>query len=124
VGKKGEFEFVFLNEYFRIFTLSENELVKSVREKGTNQIHLNRGQHEGVDLILQRLETDRLLTTSIPLRNRQEEVIGLLCLLNSVTEDQSGRESEDGRMDFLYGRFRDLQPCPLKAGNCWRCRNV
>ncbi len=80
---------------------SDNALVRAAHLKEGGQVNLSSKQDSELAMLLERFETDDLLVTEIPLRNRQQEIIGLLCLLNRETRDQKGNGPTGSRMDFV-----------------------
>ena len=79
----------------------EFALAKAARENDVSQIHIRKDDDEGLDLLFESLGTKDLFVTTFPLRNRKDEGIGLLCLLNKTTTDNSDDELANGRMDFV-----------------------
>ena len=81
---------------------SESELVKAVHEKEMHYFRLSKEQDDEMGGLLSMFVVDELLITALPLQNRQEEVIGLLCLLNQATGREGGKGGpEDERLDFV-----------------------
>jgi HD-GYP domain-containing protein (c-di-GMP phosphodiesterase class II) len=80
---------------------SDNELVRAAHIKEGGQVHLNTKQDSGLAKLLEKFETDNLHVTAIPLRNRQEEIIGLLCLISRETGPEKGNGLTSSRMDFV-----------------------
>ncbi len=80
---------------------SDSELVKAAHKKETRHIQLSHEQHEDMQELLQMFVVDELVVTALPLKNRQEEVIGLLCLLNKVTENEAKKGAWEDRLDFV-----------------------
>ncbi len=58
-----------------------NGLVNALHHKASSIIELNIKQANGLNALLKKLDTDTVKIIALPLRNRQEETIGLLCLL-------------------------------------------
>jgi HD-GYP domain-containing protein (c-di-GMP phosphodiesterase class II) len=80
---------------------SDNALIRAAHNKEGGQVHLNSKQDSELATLLEKFRTDDLLVTVIPLHNRQQEIIGLLCLLNRKTKDRKGNEPTGSRMDFV-----------------------
>jgi len=80
---------------------SDITLVRAAHIKEGGQVHLNSKQDSELAMLLERFDTDNLLVMVIPLRNRQQEIIGLLCLLNRETKDRKGNGPTGSRMDFV-----------------------
>lgn len=79
----------------------DDTLTKAVHKKEISQIHLRNDDVDGLDLLFEKLETEDLIVTTLPLRNRQEEEIGLLCLLDKGTASGKDTKSDNGRMAFV-----------------------
>lgn len=80
---------------------SESELVKAVHGKVILHFLLTTEQNENMGELLRLFAEDKLMLTALPLQNRQEEVIGLLCLMNRVTESKVKKKSWEDRLDFV-----------------------
>jgi HD-GYP domain-containing protein (c-di-GMP phosphodiesterase class II) len=80
---------------------AEHELFKAARGKGLRQVRLLRKRDVGLEALFGIFDSDALLATAMPLLNRQEEIIGLLCLLNRAPGEGSGEEKTDERIDFV-----------------------
>jgi HD-GYP domain-containing protein (c-di-GMP phosphodiesterase class II) len=80
---------------------SDNTLVRAAHIKDGGQVLLNSKQDKELAVLLEKFDTDDLLVMVIPLRNRQQEIIGLLCLLNRETKDRKGKGLTGSRMDFV-----------------------
>ena len=80
---------------------SDHELAKAAHVKEGGQVLLNNKMNNDLSLLLEKLGTNKLLVTVIPLHNRQQEIIGLLCLLNKATKDQKENGPTGSRMDFV-----------------------
>jgi len=80
---------------------SDNTLVRAAHIKEGGQVHLNSKQDSELAMLLERFDTEDLLVMVIPLHNRQQEIIGLLCLLNRDTKDHNGNGPTGSRMDFV-----------------------
>ncbi len=80
---------------------SASELVRVVREKKICHFQLSRDREEEMGALLSLFAVDALQVTALPLQDRQEEVIGLLCLLNRAAggEEKGGAGKE--RLDFV-----------------------
>ncbi|MEI7638495.1 MAG: HD domain-containing phosphohydrolase [Syntrophus sp. (in: bacteria)] len=72
----------------------DNPLIASARAGQTRVIRITRGQSgvDWLDPLLARLGHDAATLVSVPLRNRQSELIGLLCLLKSATAASTGND--------------------------------
>ena len=80
---------------------SDSELVKAVHSKDIRHIIFSTEKNEEIGELLRMFAVDELMITALPLQNRQEEVIGLLCLLNKVTEREAEKSSREDRLDFV-----------------------
>ena len=78
---------------------AQHELYGVVRDKEVRSVRLQRGQEAGLETLFGVFEVDTLLATAMPLLNRQEEIIGLLCLLNRETGEKE--EGQQERIDFV-----------------------
>jgi HD-GYP domain-containing protein (c-di-GMP phosphodiesterase class II) len=79
----------------------EHRLIQAMRKKETSQIHLSKDAADGLTLLFETLGTSDLVVTALPLRNRQDEEIGLLCLLNRETAVGNDNKSANGRLAFV-----------------------
>lgn len=71
----------------------KNELVSALDKKESSLIELKSHQPSVLNALLKKLETDAINMIALPLRNRQEEIIGILCLLyTKETENQKNDE--------------------------------
>lgn len=76
-------------------------LTNAVHKKESSQIQLRKDNADGLNLLFAQLKAENIIVTTLPLRNRHEEEIGLLCLLNSGTAHDQDDDSENGRMAFV-----------------------
>jgi hypothetical protein len=90
----------------------EHRLIQAMRKKETSQIHLSKDAADGLTLLFETLGTSDLVVTALPLRNRQDEEIGLLCLLNRETAGFTGKQTSIGNAETIDGF--------LYASSCWR----
>ena len=58
----------------------KNDLVNALDKKESSLIKLESKQSSVLNALLGKLETDALTMITLPLRNRQEDIIGILCL--------------------------------------------
>jgi HD-GYP domain-containing protein (c-di-GMP phosphodiesterase class II) len=71
----------------------KNDLVNALNKKESSVIELKSKQPSVLNALLGKLETDALTMIALPLRNRQEDIIGILCLLyKSKTETRHNNE--------------------------------
>jgi len=80
---------------------SDNVLIQALHGTGATQVRLAREKDDGLGILLDKLETAALDVTAIPLRNRQNEDIGLLCLLKKTDGAIRQEVTGNGRMDFV-----------------------
>ena len=80
---------------------SQSEIVKAVNSGDIRHIHLEKEQAEEMGGLLDMFAAGELMVTALPLQNRQEEVIGLLCLLNTVKHDKTEVKPWESRLDFV-----------------------
>jgi HD-GYP domain-containing protein (c-di-GMP phosphodiesterase class II) len=79
----------------------DNVLAQAARQKDVSRIHVRKDDRDDLNRLFERLGSDEVFVIAFPLRNRQEEEIGLLCLLNKSTTRDTDNESENGRMAFV-----------------------
>jgi HD-GYP domain-containing protein (c-di-GMP phosphodiesterase class II) len=79
----------------------EHAMTQAARNKETSEIHLRKDDSQGLELLFTSLETEDIVVTTFPLRNRKDEEIGLLCLLNKVTSESEASQPANKRNDFI-----------------------
>lgn len=73
---------------------SKNELIRTLDKKQSSVINLTLTQPNELNILLKKLSADAIELIALPLRNRQEETIGVLCLLYKKQPDQQYSGSE------------------------------
>ena len=73
----------------------------SIHKKEIGQITLCKGDDDSLALLFESLKSNDLNITTLPLRNRQNEEIGLLCLINKKAAGGKVNKIENGRMAFV-----------------------
>jgi HD-GYP domain-containing protein (c-di-GMP phosphodiesterase class II) len=79
----------------------DNALVSAARGKESRLLRLRAGEADGLQPLLQRLDTTSLNVIALPLRNRQDVVIGMLCLLFRETKGGSPKQPEERHVAFV-----------------------
>jgi HD-GYP domain-containing protein (c-di-GMP phosphodiesterase class II) len=79
----------------------EHRLIQAIHKKEISQIPLCKDDADGLTLMFETLGASDLVVTALPLCNRQDEEIGLLCLLNRKTAAGNDNKSTNGRMAFV-----------------------
>jgi HD-GYP domain-containing protein (c-di-GMP phosphodiesterase class II) len=77
------------------------ELVTAAQGAGVTRLHLDRDSGSGLESLLPLLDARELALIALPLRNRQEEVIGVLCLLYATGSAGRTDPAGDGRIAFV-----------------------
>ena len=104
-----------------------NALVSATRGKESRLLRLRAGEQSGLEPLLQRLDARALNLIALPLRNRQDVVIGVLCLLFRDEDGNNPAEPQEGHIAFvraLSGFRRGLagEPSPADdAAGAARC---
>jgi HD-GYP domain-containing protein (c-di-GMP phosphodiesterase class II) len=84
------------------FAMTEgNALVSAARGKESRLLHLHTGEESGLESLVQRLDAVALDLIALPLRNRQEAVIGVLCLLYRDVNGNAPAEPQEGHIAFV-----------------------
>jgi HD-GYP domain-containing protein (c-di-GMP phosphodiesterase class II) len=76
-------------------------LVRAARGKESRLLRLRAGGDGALDALLQRLDARTLNLVALPLRNRQDVVIGVLCLLYRDGEGKAPAEPEESHIAFI-----------------------
>jgi len=76
----------------------DNELAQALKKKESSQIELSADQPNPLNHLLNKLEADAVKIIALPLRNRDEETIGLLCLLY---KKQSTNQDNEEHLAFV-----------------------
>jgi HD-GYP domain-containing protein (c-di-GMP phosphodiesterase class II) len=76
-------------------------LVGAARGKESRLLRLRAGGDGALDALLQRLDARTLNLVALPLRNRQDVVIGVLCLLYRNGEGKAPAEPEESHIAFI-----------------------
>ncbi len=79
----------------------EQPLAEAARQGNVSQWNLRKIDHSDLSVLFEILDVETLAVTAFPLRNRKNEVIGLLCQLNKATDENLKSEEAVGRMDFV-----------------------
>ena len=77
---------------------AKNELVNALHKKDSSLIELSSKHPSPLNVILEKLNTDSVQIIALPLRNRQEDPIGLLCLLYKA---QAGKQHNNNHIAFV-----------------------
>ena len=84
------------------FAMSDgNALVSAARGKESRLLRLRSGEQSGLEPLLQRLGARALNLIALPLRNRQEAVIGVLCLIFRDRDGKAPAEPQEGHIAFV-----------------------
>jgi HD-GYP domain-containing protein (c-di-GMP phosphodiesterase class II) len=84
------------------YTMSEdNALAGAARGKESRLLRLRAGRENGLEALLHRLDAQALNLIALPLRNRQDVVIGLLCLLYRDEDGKEPVEPEESHIAFV-----------------------
>jgi HD-GYP domain-containing protein (c-di-GMP phosphodiesterase class II) len=78
-----------------------NALVSAARVKESQLLRLRAGEQNGLEPLLERLDTRALNLIALPLRNRQDVVIGVLCLLYRDENGNNPLEPQEGHIAFV-----------------------
>jgi HD-GYP domain-containing protein (c-di-GMP phosphodiesterase class II) len=78
-----------------------NALVSAARGKETQLLRLRTGEACGLESLLRRLDASALNLVALPLRNRQDAVIGVLCLLYREDHGNNPAEPQEGHIAFV-----------------------
>lgn len=78
-----------------------NALVSAARGKESRLLRLRAGEESGLDPLLQRLDARAINLIALPLRNRQDVVIGVLCLLFRDENGNTPAEPQEGHIAFV-----------------------
>ena len=88
-----------LNDIPTLSLDEENELSNALDKKESSVIELSTEQPGRLNALLDRLATDAAKMIVLPLRNRQEETIGILCLLYKKRLDK--KHNDDRHISFV-----------------------
>ncbi|NOQ14650.1 MAG: HD domain-containing protein, partial [Methyloprofundus sp.] len=77
---------------------AKNELVDALNKKESSLIELSSKHPNSLNVLLEKLATDSLQIIALPLRNRHEEAIGLLCLLYKA---KTGKQHNNKHIAFV-----------------------
>jgi HD-GYP domain-containing protein (c-di-GMP phosphodiesterase class II) len=84
------------------FAMSDgNALVGAARGKESRLLRLRAGEESGLEPLLQRLGAKAINLIALPLRNRQDAVIGVLCLLFRDQNGNAPAEPQEGHIAFV-----------------------
>jgi len=78
-----------------------NALVSAARGKESRLLRLRAGEESGLGPLLQRLDASAINLIALPLRNRQDAVIGVLCLLYRDENGENPAEPQEGHIAFV-----------------------
>jgi len=78
-----------------------NALVSAARGKESRLLRLRAGEESGLDPLLQRLDARAINLIALPLRNRQDVVIGVLCLLFRGENGNNPAEPQENHVAFV-----------------------
>lgn len=78
-----------------------NALVSAARGKESRLLRLRAGEQSGLEPLLQRLDARAINLIALPLRNRQDMVIGVLCLLFRDENGNNPAEPQEGHVAFV-----------------------
>jgi HD-GYP domain-containing protein (c-di-GMP phosphodiesterase class II) len=85
----------------RFAMTDSNPLVSAARGKESRLLRLRAGEENGLEPLLERLDARAINLIALPLRNRQDVVIGLLCLLFRDENGNSPAEPQEGHVAFV-----------------------
>jgi len=77
---------------------AKHELVDALNKKESSLIELSSKHPGSLNVLLEKLATDSVQIIALPLRNRQEDAIGLLCLLYKA---QAGKQHNNKHIAFV-----------------------
>jgi HD-GYP domain-containing protein (c-di-GMP phosphodiesterase class II) len=84
------------------FPMSDgNALVSAARGQESRVLHLRTGEASGLEALLSRLGAGEINLVTLPLRNRQQVVIGVLCLLYRDKNASAPAEPQEGHIAFV-----------------------
>jgi HD-GYP domain-containing protein (c-di-GMP phosphodiesterase class II) len=78
---------------------SDHALVQAVKQQGSSLLRL--GEGDALAPLLDALGASTLSMVALPLRNRQEEIIGVLCLIYRKTAEDQGLGQQDAQIAFV-----------------------
>jgi HD-GYP domain-containing protein (c-di-GMP phosphodiesterase class II) len=78
-----------------------NALVSAARGKESQLLRLRADEKNGLEPLLERLDARALNLIALPLRNRQDAVIGVLCLLYRDENGGNPAEPQEGHIAFV-----------------------
>jgi HD-GYP domain-containing protein (c-di-GMP phosphodiesterase class II) len=78
-----------------------NALVSAARGKESRLLRLRAGGQSGLEPLLERLDARAINLIALPLRNRQDVVIGVLCLLFRDQNGNTPAEPQEGHVAFV-----------------------
>jgi len=78
-----------------------NALVSAARGKESRLLRLRAGEESVLEPLLQRLDARAINLIALPLRNRQDVVIGVLCLLFRDENGSAPAEPQEGHVAFV-----------------------
>jgi len=79
----------------------DDTLARAARGRESRLLRVGTGEENGLDTLLRRLDARMLNLIALPLRNRQDVVIGVLCLLFRDGEGKAPAEPEQGHIAFV-----------------------
>ena len=85
----------------RVAMSGDAALAIAARGKESRLLHLRAGEDSAVETLLRRLDARALNLVALPLRNRLDVVIGLLCLLYRDAEGKVPAEPEEAHIAFV-----------------------
>ncbi|NOR80742.1 MAG: HAMP domain-containing protein, partial [Methyloprofundus sp.] len=77
---------------------TKHELVDALNKKESSLIELSLKHPSSLNVLLEKLGTDSVQIVALPLRNRREDAIGLLCLLYKA---QAGKQHNNKHIAFV-----------------------
>jgi HD-GYP domain-containing protein (c-di-GMP phosphodiesterase class II) len=78
---------------------SDHALVQAVKQQGSSLLRL--GEADALAPLLDALGASTLSMVALPLHNRQEEIIGVLCLIYRKTAEDQGLGQQDAQIAFV-----------------------
>jgi HD-GYP domain-containing protein (c-di-GMP phosphodiesterase class II) len=85
----------------RFAMTDSNALVSAARGEESQLLRLRAGEESGLEPLLERLDARALNLVALPLRNRQDAVIGVLCLLYRDENGKNPAEPQEGHIAFV-----------------------
>jgi HD-GYP domain-containing protein (c-di-GMP phosphodiesterase class II) len=79
----------------------EEPLAEAARQANVSQYKFNKNDNDDLRMLFEALDLEDIIVTAFPLRNRTDEIIGLLCLLDNADDEKLVNEDSVGRMGFI-----------------------